>query len=483
MGKRFMKDKKVYSVLIIATLIFGLAITAAPTMAGDFNSVYGFLYINGEIAPSGITVKLTFSENPEEITVDTDSNGYFDLGFTGHNWEEGYFKVKYDGKWYTPEGNPSVEIIPEEIGYEIDLHIEIGNNPPNAPYNPNPSNGAINVDNNKVLSWLCSDPDGDPLTFDVYFGDSTSPPKVFTGQSGKSYNPPGAMDYSGTYYWRIVAHDDKGASTSGPEWSFTVEASEPPPPSPPPPSPPPSPPTNANPVAVALVEEPLGFVGQEITFDGSNSSDSDGTITNYTWDFGDNTTGYGVNPTHAYDTPGEYTVILTVTDDDGATDTDETAVNILVPNIPPELPEVDGPQNGTINTTYEFTALSTDDDNDTIQYIFDWGDGQTNETDFVPNGTQVTLTHTWSVAGNYTIRVTAYDNETLSEIAEYLVSIEEEKEPTPEEEYDYTWLILLLILIIILLIIFLLLIKRKKPEEKKQPPKKSSKKSGNKNKK
>ena len=147
-----------------------------------------------------------------------------------------------------------------------------------------------------------------------------------------------------------------------------------------------------------------------------------------------------------------------------------------MPNIPPEKPTVTGTHEGNITTTYEFTFMSTDADNDTIQYTIDWGDGSDIETtDFVPNGTQVTLTHIWSVAGNYTIKVTAFDNDTLSEIAEYLFSIEAEQEPVePEEEYDYTWLILLLILIIILLIL-LWLIKRKKPEEKKQPPKKTGK--------
>jgi len=61
-----------------------------------------------------------------------------------------------------------------------------------------------------------------------------------------------------------------------------------------------------------------GTVDEEITFDGSASSDSDGTIEEYIWDFGDGSSGSGVNPVHTYSEAGTYTVKLTVKDDDDA---------------------------------------------------------------------------------------------------------------------------------------------------------------------
>ena len=57
------------------------------------------------------------------------------------------------------------------------------------------------------------------------------------------------------------------------------------------------------------------------TFDGAGSSDADGEIVSYTWEFGDGATATGAAPTHSYDWPGTYSVRLTVTDDDGATGT------------------------------------------------------------------------------------------------------------------------------------------------------------------
>jgi PKD repeat protein len=60
--------------------------------------------------------------------------------------------------------------------------------------------------------------------------------------------------------------------------------------------------------------------GKALSVNGSGSSDPDGNITSYAWDFGDGSTGTGATATHTYAAPGPYTVTLTVTDDDGATD-------------------------------------------------------------------------------------------------------------------------------------------------------------------
>jgi uncharacterized delta-60 repeat protein len=56
---------------------------------------------------------------------------------------------------------------------------------------------------------------------------------------------------------------------------------------------------------------------QAIAFDGTASSDADGTIAAYEWSFGDGTGAAGAAPSHSYATPGTYIVTLTVTDDDG----------------------------------------------------------------------------------------------------------------------------------------------------------------------
>ncbi|MBK7822196.1 MAG: PKD domain-containing protein [Tessaracoccus sp.] len=58
--------------------------------------------------------------------------------------------------------------------------------------------------------------------------------------------------------------------------------------------------------------------GRTVAFDASSSSDEDGSITSFVWDFGDGTTGTGVSATHTYATEGVYAVALRVTDDAAA---------------------------------------------------------------------------------------------------------------------------------------------------------------------
>ncbi len=68
--------------------------------------------------------------------------------------------------------------------------------------------------------------------------------------------------------------------------------------------------------------------GESVTFNGSGSSDVDGTISNYAWELGDGITATGQSVNHAYDQARSYTVSLTVTDDAGATDTATSTVTV-----------------------------------------------------------------------------------------------------------------------------------------------------------
>ncbi|MCF8367245.1 MAG: T9SS type A sorting domain-containing protein, partial [Bacteroidales bacterium] len=97
------------------------------------------------------------------------------------------------------------------------------NQPPEVPSNPNPIDGAINQPINTFFSWFCTDPNGDPLTYDVYIG-TTNPPGniVSTGQSETTYDP-GLLEYEAEYFWKIVAYDNHGNLTVGPVWSFLTE--------------------------------------------------------------------------------------------------------------------------------------------------------------------------------------------------------------------------------------------------------------------
>ena len=68
--------------------------------------------------------------------------------------------------------------------------------------------------------------------------------------------------------------------------------------------------------------------GLSIAFDGTSSSDADGTVESYSWDFGDGNFDTGATPTHVYASSASYDVVLTVTDNLGATGEITTALDL-----------------------------------------------------------------------------------------------------------------------------------------------------------
>jgi PKD repeat protein len=146
-----------------------------------------------------------------------------------------------------------------------------------------------------------------------------------------------------------------------------------------------------------------GDVGMPVPFDGSGSSDPDGTIVSYDWDFGDGNTVTGMNPTHTYAASGTYTVTLTVTDDAGATDTASTTANISAPANQPPVADPNGPYSGDVGVPVPFDGSgSSDPDGTIVSYDWDFGDGNT--------GTGMNPTHTYAASGIYTVTLTVTDD-------------------------------------------------------------------------
>lgn len=183
---------------------------------------------------------------------------------------------------------------------------------------------------------------------------------------------------------------------------------------------------NHAPTADGTAGEPYkGFVGEEIVFNGSRSYDRDGTIVSWVWDFGDGKTSDSAVVTHVYSEAGTFTVLLIVTDDDGATDTYKTTAQIRMPNRPPSQPQINGPLYGNANISYSYGFVASDLDNDNIRYIIDWGDGSTDTSPLFKNNHEIQKQHTWNAMGFYHIQVVAQDeSNATSEKLDVLVSID-----------------------------------------------------------
>jgi PKD repeat protein len=115
----------------------------------------------------------------------------------------------------------------------------------------------------------------------------------------------------GTYVVAVTVTDDRGG-TATTSTSVTVAAA----------------PNEAPTAAFTSATQDL-----TASFDGTGSTDPDGTVVAYSWDFGDDSTGTGPTVNHTFATAGTYTVTLTVTDDLGGTDTATASVTVAAPAV------------------------------------------------------------------------------------------------------------------------------------------------------
>jgi len=168
-------------------------------------------------------------------------------------------------------------------------------------------------------------------------------------------------------------------------------------------------------------------VDETVTFNASNSYDPNGYIANYIWDFGDGNITTTTTPiiTHAYTTTGVYTIILTITDNDGYTDTATDTVTLGTP----EASFTYSPESPITEQLITFNASSSYDPNGYIvSYVWNFGDGN------ITTVTNPIITHTYDTSGNYTVSLTVADNQGLTDTTTEVVSVGK----SPVASFTYT---------------------------------------------
>ncbi len=172
---------------------------------------------------------------------------------------------------------------------------------------------------------------------------------------------------------------------------------------------------NRAPVADARANPTSGSDPLIVNFDGSQSSDPDGTIRSFHWNFGDGTWERIASPTHQYRNLGSYTAVLTVTDDMGLTAQDK--VIISVGNEPPVAHVAISPQKGTRPLSVTLDGLqSYDPDDSDLIYVWDFGDGT--------SGNGATTGHTYLRDGIYHISLLVIDPHGVSSAAHSTIEVE-----------------------------------------------------------
>jgi PKD repeat protein/uncharacterized protein YraI len=244
-----------------------------------------------------------------------------------------------------------------------------------------PTTGQVGV--NLTFSGGSSrDNDGSIIGYAWNFGD---------GVTASGVNASHSYAQAGSYEVSLTVTDNGGLTGSS---VFTVQISDV---------------VKTPPVAV-ITGPASGLVGDVLKFNSQASSDSDGKIVSYAWDFGDGVTDQGNKVKHTYSVSGTYTVSLTVTDNDGLTaqatqpvTIDELAQLQLPPNVTLTLPIT-----GTVGQNLAFDASgSSDPDGQIVNYGWDYGDG------LVENSALPLITHGYTQTGVYTVTLTLTDNDGL----------------------------------------------------------------------
>ena len=149
-----------------------------------------------------------------------------------------------------------------------------------------------------------SDAEGGVLRYAWDFGD---------GSGSEIVNPTKSYSKGATYPVTLTVRDDTGLGNGVSTDQIAIRVDQ-------------------GPVASAGADI-LACAGTEVQFDGTGSTDIDGVVNSFTWDFGDGNTGGGETPSHIYERPGDYRAFLTIEGEKAgicsSTSTDEVEVKII----------------------------------------------------------------------------------------------------------------------------------------------------------
>jgi PKD repeat protein len=262
-------------------------------------------------------------------------------------------------------------------------NMTVFNQPPNASF----TTSATSAPTGTIIHFNASasyDPDGAIVSYFWAFGD---------GNNGTGVTIDHAYAENGTYVVTLTVTDNDGATGT----ANATEAI-----------------SNRPPIASFTESATIVYTGEVIYFDASASSDPDGTVFSYFWNFGDGTNATGVTASHGYADNGTYTVTLTVTDNDGATGT-ATAVKTVL-NRPPVAIITESATTVYTGELINFNASNSyDPDGFIANYSWNFGDGY--------DAIGPIVSHSYAENGNYAVTLTVMDSDgaTGSSIATIIV--------------------------------------------------------------
>jgi len=372
-----------------------LGVLPVEQRSWDFTS---FEIVSGAPVSYG-TLKVNSSPSGALITIDGSYAGYTPRTMF---IEQGFHRISVSKAGYT-SWNAAVFTIgglTRTVNVTLEPLVPV-NAPPVALFTYSPSDPGLG-------EWIqfdgsaSVDPDGTITSYSWNFGDGST---AYGGTAWQRFTVPG------TYTVTLIVTDNDGASES---ISQAIQIG----------------PTNLPPTAAFSFSPTNPGVNGWVQFDGSASSDPDGSVSSYAWNFGDGTSGAGAVAWHRFATPGTYLVTLTVQDNDGASNSTSRTIQVGTANLPPTAAFSFSPINPGINAWIQFDgSASSDPDGSVSSYAWNFGDGT--------SGTGAAAWHRFAAAGTYAVTLTVRDNDGASNSASQTITVGTAAQP-PVAAFTYS---------------------------------------------
>lgn len=286
---------------------------------------------------------------------------------------------------YAKSGKYMVTLtVTDDRGWTDDTaqEISVRGVPPRAAFSASPQR-AYTGEPIKFDASESHDPDGDIVKYEWDFGD---------GESGSGKIVEHAYNKSGEYTVTLRVTDDDYDEKRTATAQGTVQIINRPP----------------KPGFRFSPEEPTDADTIQFTDD---SSDPDGRVVRWLWEFGDGSSSIEQNPTHQYQVDGEYEMKLTVWDDEGAKDT--ISRTIRVRNAPPVAAFSFSPEQPRVGEPVQFIDLSYDPSPTGSIVSWGWAFGDDPGSTCPPgcgSGNWRNPTHQYATPGTYIVTLTVIDN-------------------------------------------------------------------------
>jgi PKD repeat protein len=374
----------VYTVTLTATDDLGVSSTATEAVTVDAPPAAAFTA--PDPAVPGTSANFNAGSSTDAFGTITDYRWNFGDGTTDDSGNK-----PTDTHTYAARGQYQVTLtVTNDAGQTATATQTVtADDPPRVAFTPSTTLTTPGVPVSFAGTGSSPDASGTITDYKWNFGDGT------TDDTGTGVAATHTYATSGVYTVTLTATDDLGVTASAKQ-VVTVDAA---------------------PTAAFTSSPATPTPGSTITFGAGGSTDAVGTITTYSWNFGDGAAATGPNPTHTYIARGSYQVTLTVTNDAGQT---ATATKTIAIDNPPTAAFTPSATVTTPGTQLSFDGTqSTPGAGGTIaDYRWNFGDGTTADT-----GTTPTATHAYTAPGTYTITLTTTDDLGVTAAATRVVTV------------------------------------------------------------